>query len=116
MLTHLHSLTFLTLSYNNIQYLALTVFGDMPNLQQLSLAFNSINYVGNSEFMDFKSLVLLSLLSNKISYIDPNIVQGSNKLVRLCLGNNLFPETFSINTSKLTSINTLAIFSPTCSA
>jgi Leucine-rich repeat (LRR) protein len=116
MFAHLDSLTFLTLSNNNIQFVASRVFGYSPNLQQLSLANNNIAFIANNEFHDFKSLVLLSLLNNKLSYIDPNFAKGSTKLQKICLGSNLFSNGFNINTSEFTNLNTFAIFSPTCAS
>jgi hypothetical protein len=114
MFVGLSNLNILDLSHNSIQTVTSKVFSNSQLLQRLSLESNLINFISNNEFHDFKAFNYLSLVNNRLSYIDANFLQGCNSLKTLCLGRNLFPSNFYINTGGLISLTSSNIFATSC--
>ncbi|CAH1108744.1 unnamed protein product [Psylliodes chrysocephalus] len=98
-----NSLEELILSYNNITYIDVNFFQNLPNLQQLDLSNNFISAFNNSEvFQNLKSLNFLDLSYNNLNTLPDFIFNPLFKLIQLDLSYNYMGEFLTSSKSVLT--------------
>ncbi|XP_049799782.1 toll-like receptor 4, partial [Schistocerca nitens] len=87
---HMHNLSYLNLSYNNIHFLLKDTFGGLTNLdEELSLKHGHISRIEVGAFHDLNKLRFLTLEDNRLSRtnLTAGVFRGLDSLEVLLLGN-----------------------------
>ncbi|XP_067896567.1 toll-like receptor 8 [Heterodontus francisci] len=100
---NLTNLTYLDLSYNQLQHIPLDVYENLPhNLSYLSFSDNSLNMINWDKLQLLKNLLTLDLSNNKLTNAPDGLYNSTKSLQKLVLRKNRISQ---LPVSFLTSAN-----------
>lgn len=108
-LTHLSTLTDLSIAYNNLTNITSDSFTYLVNLKSLNLRGNRIAIISKNAFTHLKILEKLDLAENNLTNLPVTWMNTLTRLRYLNLKSNLFTSIDSISISRYSNLNHLFV-------